>query len=209
MYKILITSGPTREYLDPVRFLTNASSGRMGAALAAAAIEFGCEVTIVTGPVKISYPEQARVIEVETTQQMLDACIKEFPLCDCVIGAAAPCDYKPVHYSSSKLSKTGETLKLEFQPTADILAALGTIKTTDQTIIGFALETDNGVTNAQEKLRRKNCDLICLNAPSAINSLENKISLISDTGVVAQLSGSKKELATKIIRYALELDKIK
>ena len=209
MYKILITSGPTREYLDPVRFLTNASSGRMGAALASAAIEFGCEVTIVTGPVKISYPEQARVIEVETTRQMLDACVKEFPLCDCVIGAAAPCDYKPVRYSSSKLSKTGETLKLEFQPTEDVLASLGALKTADQTVIGFALETDNGVTNAQEKLRRKNCDLICLNSPSAINSLESKIALISETGVVAQLSGSKKELATKIIRYALESDKIK
>ena len=209
MYKILITSGPTREYLDPVRFLTNASSGRMGAALASAAIEFGCEVTIVTGPVKISYPKQSQVIEVETTQQMLDACIKEFPLCDCVIGAAAPCDYKPVHYSSSKLSKTGKTLTLEFQPTADILAALGAIKTTDQTIIGFALETDNGVTNAQEKLKRKNCDLICLNSPSAINSPENKIALITERGIVAQLSGSKKELATKIIRYALESDKIK
>lgn len=209
MYKILITSGPTREYLDPVRFLTNASSGRMGAALASAAIELGCEVTVVTGPVKISYPEQAQVIEVETTQQMLDACIKEFPLCDCVIGAAAPCDYKPVHYSASKLSKTGETLKLEFQPTADILASLGAIKTADQTIIGFALETDNGLANAQEKLRRKNCDLICLNAPSAINSLENKIAIISETGVVAQITGSKKELAAKIIRYALESDKIK
>lgn len=209
MYKILITSGPTREYLDPVRFLTNASSGRMGAALASAAIEFGCEVTIVTGPVKISYPEQAQVIEVETTQQMLNACIKEFPLCDCVIGAAAPCDYTPVHYSSSKLSKIGETLTLEFKPTADILASLGAIKTADQTIIGFALETDNGLVNAQEKLKRKNCDLICLNAPTAINSLENKITIISETGVVSQLSGSKKELAAKIIRYALESDKIR
>ena len=206
MYKILITSGPTREYLDPVRFLTNASSGRMGAALASAAIELGCEVTVVTGPVKISYPEQAQVIEVETTQQMLDACIKEFPLCDCVIGAAAPCDYKPARYSSSKLSKTGETLKLEFQPTADILASLGAIKTADQVIIGFALETDNGLANAQKKLRRKNCDLICLNSPSAINSLENKIAIVSQTGVVAQIAGSKKELAAKIIRYALEAD---
>ena len=207
MYKILITSGPTREYLDPVRFLTNGSSGQMGAALAYAAIEFGCEVTVVTGPVKISYPEQAQVIEVETTQQMLDACLKQFPLCDCVIGAAAPCDYRPVRYSSSKLSKTGKTLKMEFMPTPDILAALGAIKTPDQAIIGFALETDNGLAHAQEKLRRKNCDLICLNAPSAINSQENSITLISESGVVAQLSGSKKELATKIIRYALELEK--
>ena len=204
MYKILITSGPTREYLDPVRFLTNGSSGRMGAALASAAIEFGCEVTIVTGPVKIAYPEQAQVIEVETTQQMLDACVKQFPLCDCVIGAAAPCDYKPVAYSPSKLSKTGETLKMEFMPTQDVLATLGTLKTSDQTIIGFALETNNALAHAQEKLKRKNCDLICLNAPSAINSKENCITLISETGVVAQLSGSKKELAAKIIRYALE-----
>lgn len=207
MYKILITSGPTREYLDPVRFLTNGSSGQMGAALAYSSIEFGCEVTVVTGPVKISYPKQAHVIKVETTQQMLDACLKQFPLCDCVIGAAAPCDYKPVRYSSSKLSKTGKTLKMEFLPTPDILAALGEVKTPDQTIVGFALETDNGLAHAQEKLRRKNCDLICLNAPSAINSQENSITLISESGVVAQLSGSKKDLAAKIIRYALELEK--
>lgn len=206
MFKILITSGPTREYLDPVRFLTNGSSGQMGAALAYAAIDYGCDVTIVTGPVKISYPEQAQIIEVETTQQMLDACLKQFPLCDCIIGAAAPCDYKPVNYSSSKLSKTGTTLNIEFMPTPDILAALGAVKTPDQTIIGFALETHNGLANAQEKLRRKNCDLICLNAPSAINSLDNSITLISESGVVAQLSGSKKDLATNIIRYALESD---
>lgn len=204
MYKILITSGPTREYLDPVRFLTNASSGRMGAALASAAIEFGCEVTVVTGPVKLSYPEQAHVIEVETTQQMLDACIKLFPLCDCVIGAAAPCDYKPVHYSPSKLSKTGETLQLEFQPTEDILANLGALKTSDQIIIGFALETDNGLAHAQEKLRRKNCDAICLNGPSALNSLTNHISVVSENGIIKELSGSKKAAAAEIIRLALE-----
>lgn len=205
MYKILITSGPTREYLDPVRFLTNSSSGRMGAALASAAIEFGCEVTVVTGPVKISYPEQAQIIEVETTQQMLDACIKQFPLCDCVIGAAAPCDYRPVHYSSSKLSKTGETLQLEFQPTEDILANLGALKTSDQIIIGFALETDNGLAHAQEKLRRKNCDAICLNGPSALNSLTNHISVVTETGIIKEISGSKKAAAAEIIRLALEI----
>ncbi len=205
MYKILITSGPTREYLDPVRFLTNASSGRMGAALAAAAIEFGCEVTIVSGPVNISYPKQAQVIKVETTEQMLDACIKQFPLCDCVIGAAAPCDYKPVSFSATKLSKTGKTLQLDFQPTEDILASLGAIKTSDQIIIGFALETDNGLAHAQEKLRRKNCDAICLNDPSALNSLTNHISVVTETGIIKVISGSKKVVAGEIVRLALEI----
>ena len=206
MYKFLITSGPTREYLDPVRFITNASSGRMGAALATAALEFGCELVIVSGPVKIAYPENVHVIEVETTEQMLAACVEQFPLCDCVIGAAAPCDYKPLHFSETKLSKTGETLMMEFQPTPDILAALGAIKNEDQLSIGFALETDNGLAHAQEKLLKKNCDLICLNDPSAINSLQNHVSIVSHTGVIKELRGSKKDVATEIVRLALELN---
>lgn len=205
MYKILITSGPTREYLDPVRFLSNASSGRMGAALASAAIEFGYEVTVVSGPVQIPYPQSARVIHVETTEQMLDACMKEFPLCDFVIGAAAPCDYRPREVAKEKISKTGDTLKAEFLPTVDILAALGGMKSDDQKIIGFALETENGIAHAMEKLKRKNCDLICLNAPSAIDSEKNEIEVISAQGVQAHLSGSKKEIAEKILRLLGEL----
>ncbi len=200
MYKILITSGPTREYLDPVRFISNASSGKMGAALAASAIEFGFEVVIISGPVQVSYPKQAQVIQVETTEQMLDACVREFPLCDGVIAAAAPCDYKPVCFSPEKIAKTGTSIQMEFQSTPDILAALGAMKNEDQWTIGFALETNNGLAHAQEKLLRKNCDFICLNALSAIDSKQNSIDIISREGVLAHISGEKRNLAAEIIK---------
>src|SRR3954464_10267241 len=103
MARILITSGPTRQYLDPVRYLTNASSGRMGKALAEAAIDVGHEVVIVSGPVEVKYPPQAEVIEIISTEEMLAECRRLFPGCDGVIGVAAPCDYRPVHVEPQKI----------------------------------------------------------------------------------------------------------
>src|SRR5687767_13948647 len=110
MARILITSGPTRQYLDPVRYLTNASSGRMGAALAESALAAGHEVIIVSGPVETAYPPAARVVPVVTTDDMMEACRREFPACDGLIGVAAPCDYKPRQVSEQKIAKTGEPL---------------------------------------------------------------------------------------------------
>ena len=110
MSRILITSGPTRQYLDPVRYLTNASSGRMGAALAAAAIEAGHEVVIVSGPVEVTYPAGADVMPVVSTEDMLAACLKAFPACDGLIAVAAPCDYRPLAVAEQKIRKSGETL---------------------------------------------------------------------------------------------------
>src|SRR5687767_4396141 len=107
MSHILITSGPTRQYLDPVRYLTNASSGRMGSALAAAAIDRGHDVTIVSGPVEVAYPSPARVVNLVSTEEMLQRCQELFADCDGFIGVAAPCDYRPIHVSPSKISKTG------------------------------------------------------------------------------------------------------
>src|SRR5687767_10559120 len=113
MARILITSGPTRQYLDPVRFLTNASSGRMGRALALAAIQLGHDVVVVSGPVNVAYPSPAKVVPVVTTDDLLDACRREFPECDGLIAAAAPCDYRPVRVESKKIAKTGEPLELQ------------------------------------------------------------------------------------------------
>src|SRR5689334_15998371 len=110
--RILITSGPTRQYLDPVRYLTNASSGRMGAALAEAALASGHEVVIVSGPVDVAYPQAARVERVVSTEEMLVAARREFPSCDGLIGVAAPCDYRPVMVAASKIAKTGTPLEL-------------------------------------------------------------------------------------------------
>ncbi len=106
MARILITSGPTREYLDPVRYLSNGSSGRMGCALAGAALADGHDVTIVSGPVSVVYPERARVVPVVTTEELLAACRVEFPKCDGLIAAAAPCDYRPENVASNKIRKT-------------------------------------------------------------------------------------------------------
>ncbi|MDA7951651.1 MAG: phosphopantothenoylcysteine decarboxylase, partial [Pirellulaceae bacterium] len=112
MVKVLITSGPTRQYLDPVRYLTNGSSGQMGASLAQAALDLGHQVTIISGPVTIDYPPEATVIWVVSTEEMLAAAEKEFPSCQGAIGVAAPCDYRPTKFSEKKIAKTGEPLLL-------------------------------------------------------------------------------------------------
>ncbi|MDO4586532.1 MAG: phosphopantothenoylcysteine decarboxylase [Planctomycetia bacterium] len=136
MAKILITSGPTRQYLDPIRYLTNASSGRTGAALARAALDAGFEVVVVSGPVEIAYPKKAEIVPVVSTEEMLEACVRIFPECDGVIGVAAPCDYRPLHVAENKMSKADFTQKekangeffLQLKETPDIMATLGKIK---------------------------------------------------------------------------------
>ena len=200
MPRILLTSGPTREYLDPVRYLTNASSGRMGAALAETAIDRGFEVVIVSGPVDIEYPPAARVVPVLTTEEMLDAAIAEFPTCDGVIGVAAPCDFRPVVFSDQKLKKQGNGLQLDLVETPDILAALGRSKREGQWIVSFALETDDPRNRAIEKLKRKRADLIVLNGPAAIDAVETSVELIDPEGeTVAHSEGPKSDIARQIV----------
>ncbi len=143
MARILLTSGPTRQYLDPVRYLSNGSSGRMGKALAEAALAAGHEVVIVSGPVEVRYPAAARVLPVISTEEMLDACLAVFPQCDGLIAAAAACDYRPKVVAREKIRKTGSGLNVRFVETPDIVARLGAIKTT-QWMVAFALETQDG-----------------------------------------------------------------
>ena len=144
MARILITSGPTRQYLDPVRYLTNASSGRMGRALAQSALDLGHRVTVISGPVSVEYPDAAELVRVVSTEEMLAAACRLFPECDGVIGAAAPCDYRPVRVASQKIAKTGDPLMLKLIETPDVVATLGSTKRTDQWVVGFALETEDG-----------------------------------------------------------------
>ena len=201
MAKILITSGPTRQYLDPVRYLTNASSGQMGAALAEAAVANGHEVVVVSGPVSVKYPSEAEVVEILSTAQLLEACLDLFPACDGAIGAAAPCDYKPVKVAEHKIKKTGQPLMLELIETRDVVAAMGEQKRDDQWLVGFALETDDARFRALTKLQKKCCDLVVVNGPTAINSRDNSIEMLNDEGdVVLSASGSKTTLAEKIMR---------
>ena len=199
MARILITSGPTRQYLDPVRYLSNASSGKMGAALAAAAIQMDHEVVIVSGPVSVEYPAGAQVVDVVSTGDMLAAAVERFPNCDGVIAVAAPCDFQPVELQTQKIKKTGGTISLELIETEDILMALGKMKTPQQWSVGFALETEDGQARARAKLKQKHCDLIVLNGASAINSDTNSVRIIDGEGVVVmRAQGEKKDVAVKI-----------
>jgi phosphopantothenoylcysteine decarboxylase / phosphopantothenate---cysteine ligase len=201
MARILITSGPTRQYLDPVRYLTNASSGRMGKALAEAALALGHEVVIVSGPVSVAYPAAARVVPVVTTDELLDACRREFTQCDGVIGAAAPCDYQPMKVSSQKIAKTGEPLLLQLVETPDVMATLGAAKRAEQWLVGFALETEDQRFRALTKLEKKSCDLMVLNGPEAMDAADNRVELLDRTGqVLRTISGSKEEVARGILQ---------
>jgi len=197
--RILITSGPTRQFLDPVRYLTNASSGRMGKALAEAAIALGHEVVIVSGPVEVDYPAQARVVPVISTEDMLAAAANEFENCDGLIGAAAPCDYRPVRVESHKIPKTGQPIDLHLIETDDVVATLSA-KKGRRWVVGFALETEDHRLRALAKLEKKYCDLMISNGPQAISSLDNEVEVLSPTGeVVASIAGTKEAVAKQIL----------
>lgn len=199
MARILITSGPTRQYLDPVRYLTNASSGRMGKALAKAALALGHEVVVVSGPVEVTYPASARVVSVISTEDMLVAAAREFDTCDGLIGAAAPCDYRPVRVEDHKIAKTGLPVDLHLIETEDVVATLGD-KKGRRWVVGFALETEDHRLRALAKLERKHCDLVVSNGAEAISALDNNVEIIAPDGqVLAALSGSKEHVAHGIL----------
>lgn len=164
--RVLVTAGPTREALDPVRFISNRSSGKMGYALAAAAAMRGAAVTLVSGPAAAPGPEGCDVVRVETTAEMYDAVLSRAPKCDVLIAAAAPADYAPASPAAQKMKKGAEPLTIELQPTPDILAECGRRKQPGQLLVGFAAETENLLANAGEKLRSKNLDLIVANEVS-------------------------------------------
>ncbi len=198
--RVLITSGPTRQYLDPVRYLTNASSGRMGCALAEASLALGFEVIVVSGPVEVRYPSAADVVPVVSTEEMLEASRRIFPSCLGVIGAAAPCDYRPRRVEPNKISKTGEPLRLHLIETDDVVATLGCSRRPDQWAVGFALETEDHRLRALAKLERKCCDLMVLNGPEAMNSPDNRIEILDPAGTIVQAaSGSKTDVARVIL----------
>ena len=199
--RILITAGPTREYLDDVRFLSNASSGKMGYALAEAAIAAGHQVVLVSGPVSLEPPVGCEFHAVETTSQMYDTCVQHFPDCDGVIGAAAVCDYRPRERHAGKLSKTGQPIVVELIENPDILAELGRRKER-RWVVGFALEAQNPRENALRKLRAKECDAIVLNHPSAIGAQSNRVELIDKSGqTVAAWDAGKAEIARLLVAW--------
>lgn len=197
---ILITAGGTREYIDPVRFISNASTGRMGYALARAAIKAGHEVTLISAPVSIKPPKDVTVINVETSGQMFDAVKKQFVSCDCLIMAAAVSDYKPAKQSKTKIKKNDTELEIKLKPTKDILAWAGRNKT-DQIVVGFALEDTNLKENAEGKLAKKKLDMIAANAPAAIGTNKSTVYIKRpDSDWIELIDKNKNTTAQKIIR---------
>lgn len=210
--KILVTAGPTHEPIDPVRFIGNRSSGKMGFAIANAAAQRGASVTLITGPVALATPKNVSRIDVETAEQMREAVMIQAKKCDAVIMAAAIADYTPKKPAVNKIKK-GESptsgLTLELKPTTDILRDLGS-KKNGAILVGFALETQNELANAKEKLRKKNCDLIVLNSTrdegSAFGAETNVVTLIGKNGKVEKLSKMPKfDVATEILNRLAKL----
>lgn len=199
--KILITAGPTREYVDDVRFLSNASSGRMGYSIAEAALAAGHQVVLVTGPVDLPAPVGADVHRIETTDQLRQACLQLFPACDGVIATAAVCDYRPRERVPGKITKTGQPIVLELVETSDVLAELGRQKQ-HRWVVGFALESQDPRNNAMRKLRMKHCNCIVLNDTSAISSLENNVEILSpEAETLARFQGLKSDIAEQLIGF--------
>ena len=183
---VLITAGPTYEKIDPVRFIGNYSSGKMGFALAEECFKRGANVTLVAGPVHIVCSEGINRIDVESCEQMYNACQQAFPAADAAILCAAVADFKPLSFSDTKIKREKDNLHIDLQPTHDIAAALGQQKTSQQRIVAFALETNNEETNASAKLVKKNADFIVLNstrnAGTTFQTDDNQITIISKGG---------------------------
>ena len=204
---VLITAGPTYEKIDPVRFVGNYSSGKMGYALAEACAKQGAEVTLVSGPVMLQTKHPAiRRIDVESAQEMYDAATTHFPQADIAILSAAVADFTPETTADKKIKRKGDELVLNLRPTQDIAAALGAIKNDKQLLVGFALETDNEVQNAQDKMKRKNFDFIVLNSlqdkGAGFRVDTNKITIIDrQQGTTAYETKSKQEVAEDIVEY--------
>jgi len=208
--KGLVTAGPTREAIDPVRFVSNPSTGRMGYEIAAAAARRGADVTLVTGPSHLQPPHGVRVTRVTTADEMHSACKKSASKMDFIIGAAAVADYAPTVAAESKIKKTDRAITIELEPTKDILADIGAKKKKGQVIVGFAMETDNLTRNAKKKLREKNLDLIVANdvtAPGSGFAVETNVAaLIDGSAKVDQLPLlAKRQVAERIIDRVVAL----
>lgn len=201
--KILITAGPTYEKIDPVRFIGNYSSGKMGFALAEECMRRGADVTLIAGPVSRSCSQSIRRIDVESCEEMYNAATEAFASHDAAILCAAVADFRPETTADRKIKREKDDLILKLCPTNDIAASLGKMKSKEQKLIGFALETNDEVTNAKKKLKKKNLDFIVLNSTrnegTTFRSNYNKISIISENGKIDFDKKPKVDVAKDIV----------
>jgi len=207
--RVLVTAGATREYIDPVRFITNPSSGKMGYAIAEAAAQRGAEVQLVSGTATVSAPIGIKTQHVETTLEMYDALLETFNKTDVVIMAGAPADYRPREFTPHKIKKTADTLTLPLERNPDIAQTLGERKT-HQTVVCFAAETNDLLENAKQKLIRKNCDLIVANdilaEGAGFQSNTNIVTLLDRDGTCEQLPrSSKRDVADAILTKVVSI----
>jgi len=197
--RILITAGPTREYFDSVRYITNPSSGKMGYAIAQAARDRGHDVTLITGPVSLDAPRNVRVISVVTAAEMAAAAKKAFPRCDAAIFTAAVCDYRPATRQKLKHAKTAKPMTVRLVPTEDIAATLGKRKRRQLTI-GFAMEDHAARPHAVKKLRRKNCDAIVLNSMENVGADRARVEFLVQGGRWQRWpAASKQQIALRLL----------
>lgn len=206
--KFVVTAGPTREPLDPVRFLSNRSSGKMGYAIATAALEEKHEVTLISGPVALETPPGARLLSVTTGEEMFAATRAEFASCDVFVMCAAVCDYKPAKYAGEKMPKQRHPFLLPLVPARDILASL-TSESHTCFVVGFAAETSELRTHATRKLEEKKCDLMVANDVSrtdiGMDAEENELVIFSKNGAEQKLPRAKKiQLARELLKIILE-----
>lgn len=207
--KVLITAGPTYEPIDPVRFIGNHSSGKMGVAIAEEMCKRGAEVTLVLGPSDLTVTGAVKVVKVKSAGEMFDACVKIFPAADIAVMSAAVADYTPVQTAKEKIKKTENDFAVALTKTKDILKHLGTHKRPDQFLVGFALETSNEKENALKKLQTKNADIIVLNSlndtGAGFGHDTNKITIFDKTGNIFPFdTKSKKEVAIDIVNTIIQ-----
>ncbi|MEP7347169.1 MAG: bifunctional phosphopantothenoylcysteine decarboxylase/phosphopantothenate--cysteine ligase CoaBC, partial [Gemmatimonadaceae bacterium] len=208
--RVLVSAGPTREALDPVRFISNRSSGRMGVALAAASWRRGAQVTLVHGPLAVRGPVGAELVRVESTEEMRQAIADRLPDADVLVMAAAPADFRPSTVAENKIKKGNAVDSMELAPTPDILLSTRSARKPGSIAVGFALETTDLIANAQDKLARKGLDLVVLNdareAGAGFDTKTNRVTLVGQNGQLTELPlMSKDDVADAILDRIEEL----
>ncbi|HPF87458.1 MAG TPA: bifunctional phosphopantothenoylcysteine decarboxylase/phosphopantothenate--cysteine ligase CoaBC [Candidatus Limiplasma sp.] len=205
--RVLVTAGATREHFDPVRYISNPSTGKMGYAIAQAAQERGAEVTLVSGPTALQKPAGVELVPIETTQDLYKTMMEKAPHSDVVIQAAAPSDYRFATQSDQKVKKNGDSITMQMIPNPDVAKAIGEQKQNGQVLVGFAAETENMVANARKKLKSKHLDIVVANditrEGAGFGADTNIAELITEDGEISLHQMSKREMAGRILDAAL------